>query len=429
MVGEEGTLPRVANVLTDSFSVSLGAVLAVWPLTAYYFGVISWVSPLATLLALPVLPAIIVTGVLAGAFGLVLIPLGQAIAWLTWLFLSYTMVVVKVFAAIPSSYTATGTLEVSLAVVYYTVLVLVLWANSQKQRLAELIPKAADFMARLPVKWVVPSLLVVATLVWLTAATMPDDRLQVSFLDVGQGDAILIQRGSQQILVDGGPSPQAIGLELGKMMPFWDRTIDLVVLTHPQADHLTGLVEVLKRYKVRQVLYPDLKYESALYDEWPRLLEARNVKHSLVQAGQEIKFGSDVLIEVLNPQTPPSTDMNENGVVLRVALGQVSFLLTADIGRSTELELVTHRAPLNSTVLKVAHHGSDTSTSPEFLAVANPRIAVISAGKDNTFGLPNQEVLGRLEHKLGLENIYRTDEHGRIEFITDGERLWLRLSR
>ena len=429
MVGEEGTLPRVANVLTDSFSVSLGAVLAVWPLTAYYFGVISWVSPLATLLALPVLPAIIVTGVLAGAFGLVLIPLGQAIAWLTWLFLSYTMVVAEGFAAIPSSYTATGTLEVSLAVVYYTVLVLVLWANSQKQRLAELIPKAADFMARLPVKWVVPSLLVVATLVWLTAATMPDDRLQVSFLDVGQGDAILIQRGSQQILVDGGPSPQAIGLELGKMMPFWDRTIDLVVLTHPQADHLTGLVEVLKRYKVRQVLYPDLKYESALYDEWPRLLEARNVKHSLVQAGQEIKFGSDVLIEVLNPQTPPSTDMNENGVVLRVALGQVSFLLTADIGRSTELELVTHRAPLNSTVLKVAHHGSDTSTSPEFLAVANPRIAVISAGKDNTFGLPNQEVLGRLEHKLGLENIYRTDEHGRIEFITDGERLWLRLSR
>jgi competence protein ComEC len=217
------------------------------------------------------------------------------------------------------------------------------------------------------------------------------------------------------------------------MMPFWDRTIDLVVLTHPQADHLTGLVEVLKRYKVKNVLSANLIGESSLFSEWLSLIETRDIKCTLAQAGQRVDFGSEVTIEVLNPQTSPLTgtasDNNTNSVVLRVALGQVSFLLTADIGRSTELELVTHRAPLNSTVLKVAHHGSDTSTSPEFLAVANPRIAVISAGKDNTFGLPNQEVLGRLEHKLGLENIYRTDEHGRIEFITDGERLWLRLSR
>jgi competence protein ComEC len=432
-VGEEGTLPRVANVLTDSFSVSLGAVLAVWPLTAYYFGVISWVGPLATFLALPVLPAIIVTGVLAGIFGLVLIPLGQAISWLTWLFLSYTMVVVKVFAAIPSSSIETSTLEVSLLVIYYAVLVLALWANSQRKRLAELMSKAADFMAGLPMKWVIPCLLVIATLVWLAVAAMPDDRLQVSFLNVGQGDAILIQKGTQQILVDGGPSPQAIGLELGKKMPFWDRTIDLVVLTHPQADHLTGLVEVLKRYKVRQVLYPDLEYESPLYNEWLSLIETRDIKCTLAQAGQRIDFGSEVAIEVLNPQTPlltgTASDTNTNSVVLRITVGRVSFLLTADIGQEVERELITRRADLNSTVLKVAHHGSDTSTSPEFLAVVIPRIAVISVGQDNTFGLPSQEIVGRLEETLEPENVYRTDEDGTIEFITDGERLWVRVYR
>jgi competence protein ComEC len=432
-VGEEGTLPRVANVLTDSFSVSLGAVLAIWPLIAYYFGIISWVGPLATFLALPVLPAIIVTGVLAGIFGLVLIPLGQAISWLTWLFLSYTMVVVKVFAAIPSSSIETSTPEVSLLVIYYAVLVLALWAHSQRKRLVGLLPKAADFMTRLPIKWVIPCLLVIATLVWLTAATMPDDRLQVSILDVGQGDAILIQKGTQQILVDGGPSPQAIGLELGKKMPFWDRTIDLVVLTHPEADHLTGLIEVLKRYKVKQVLYPGLECESSLYNEWLSLIETRDIKYTLAQAGQQFDFGSEVTIEVLNPQTPAlidtTSDMNANSIVLHVIAGRVSFLLTADIGQEVERELITRRADLESTVLKVAHHGSDTSTSPEFLAVVIPRIAVISVGQDNTFGLPNQEVVGRLEQELGPENVYRTDEDGTIEFVTDGERLWVRVGK
>ncbi len=431
-VGEEGALPRMANVLADSFSVSLGAVLAVWPLTAYYFGIISWVGPLATFLALPVLPAIIVTGVLAGVLGLLLIPLGQAISWLTWLFLSYTMVIVKAFALIPQSAMRIASPEVSLLMIYYAVLALVLWGNSQKQKLAEML-KTADFINRLPVKWVVPALGVIATLVWLAAATMPDDRLQVSFLNVGQGDAILIQRGSQQILVDGGPSPQAIGLELGKKMPFWDRTIDLIVLTHPEADHLTGLVEVLKRYRVKQVLYPDLEYESELNNEWLSLIESKDIDPVRAQAGQGIKFGPEIAIEVLNPPiaslTDNTSDINDSSVVLRLTMGRVSFLLTADIGRSTELELVTHRAPLNSTVLKVAHHGSDTSTSPEFLAVANPQLAAISVGRGNAFGHPNQEVMGRLEQRLGLENIYRTDEHGTIEFITNGERLWLRLAK
>ena len=104
-----------------------------------------------------------------------------------------------------------------------------------------------------------PPLLILAALTSAAAITMPDDELHVSFLDIGQGDAILIQQGSQQVLIDGGPSPQTLARELGDRMPFWDRTIELVVLTHPHDDHLSGLVEVLKRYRVEQVLYPDLE--------------------------------------------------------------------------------------------------------------------------------------------------------------------------
>jgi len=265
------------------------------------------------------------------------------------------------------------------------------------------------------------------------AVTMPDDNLHISFLDVGQGDAILIQQGNQQVLVDGGPSPQAISLELSRKMPFWDRTIELVILTHPSADHVTGLIEVLNRYQVERVCYPDLAFSSATYDEWLRLLEAKNVETSLARAGQRIDLGDGVIIEVLNPQQPPLSDtysdVDNNGAVLRLSRGEISFLLTADMMWEGELELIYNRANLRSTVLKTGHHGSMTSTTSEFLAVVDPELAVISVGADNKFGHPVGEVLSRLEARVGPENIYRTDEDGTVEFITDGERLWIKTEK
>ena len=235
------------------------------------------------------------------------------------------------------------------------------------------------------------------------------------------------------MLIDGGPSPQAIGLELGRKMPFWDRTIELMILTHPSADHITGLVEVLNRYQVKQVLYPDVAFDSGIYDEWLRLVEEKKIKSTLAQVGQQINLGNEVSIEVLNPQSPPLTstdsDVDNNAAILHLSMGEVSFLLTADMMWEAELELIMQRANLKSTVLKVGHHGSDTSTTTEFLAVVNPQLAVISVGADNKFGHPRDEVLSRLEDRLGTENIYRTDEDGTVEFITDGERLWVRAGK
>jgi competence protein ComEC len=289
--------------------------------------------------------------------------------------------------------------------------------------------RVSSFFPRLNRKWLLLSLAVAAVVVSFLAVSLPDDRLHVSFLDVGQGDAILIQKGSQQVLVDGGPSPQAVCLGLGEKMPFWDRTIELVVLSHPSADHITGLVEVLKRYRVEQVLYPEMAFESGVYDEWLRLVREKGIKATPAQAGQQISLGSGVAIEVLGPPNPPlaatDSDVDNNAAVLRLSLGEVSFLLTADIMWQAEFELAYSRANLRSTVLKVAHHGSNTSSTPEFLAVAHPEIAVISVGAGNEYGHPTEEVLERLEDLVGEENIYRTDENGTVEFITDGERLWL----
>jgi competence protein ComEC len=283
-------------------------------------------------------------------------------------------------------------------------------------------------------KWLVLPLLVVAILVWSVALTMPDSKLHVSFLDVGQGDAILIQTpNGQDILIDGGPDPQKINLELSKKLPFWDRTIDLVICTQPQADHITGLVEVLQRYKVKQVLEPGVSYNSSIYQEWYNLVEEKQIKRDTAQAGQEIDLGNGTKLEVLNPPATlfkeTSDDVDNNGVVLRLSWGRVSFLFTADIGEEVEFELIGQRANLKSTVLKVSHHGSRTSTSPQFLAAVDPEVAVISVGEDNPFDHPSPEVVERLIGRLGEGNVYRTDKDSTIEFITDGEKLWLRIEK
>ncbi len=433
-LGEDGAAVSAANFITSSFSITLGAIIAVWPLIAYYFGIISLVTLPATFLALPALPGIIITGALAAGLGLIALPVGQAIGWLAWLFASYILLVVNGFAALPLSSIELGEVDTTLIWVYYLVLATAIWLNSNRKKWVSIMPRAVNFVSRLPKKWVIPPLLVAAILASLAAATMPDDNLHISFLDVGQGDAILIQKGSQQVLVDGGPSPQAISLELGKRLPFWDRTIDLLILTHPSADHVSGLVEVLHRYQVKQVLYPDLDFESNIYEEWLSLIQEKNIKYTLAQAGQQIDLGEGVVIEVLNPPMPLLTDtqsdIDNNGLVLRISIGEVSFLLTGDTMWEAEFELITRRASLTSTVLKVGHHGSNTSTSPEFLAVVNPQLAVISVGADNKFGHPTDEVMARLIEKLGSEqNIYRTDKQGTIEFITDGERLWVKVER
>ncbi len=434
-VGEEGFLVAAANLTVDAMSATLGAIIAVWPLIAYYFGLFSVVGPLATFLVTLVLPVIIILGTLAALLGLASLAVAQAFGWLAWPFLSYMILVVTGLAAPSVSSVAVNSISPVFLVCYYLVLVLLIWLHGRWQKLRNLLSGTAGLMKSgvslssglsRGVKWAIAPLLVTAVLVSFTAATMPDDDLRVSFLDVGQGDAILIQKGDRQILVDGGPSPRAITLGLGSQMPFWDRTIDLLVLTHPHGDHLAGLVEVLRRYRVAQVLYPALDYSSPLFDEWRRTVAEKNIQSTYARAGQRIDMGDGVVLEVLSaPLNDIVSDIDVDSLVLRVDYGRVSFLLTADITGEVEWELARERAPLASTVLKVAHHGSSTSTTPEFLSVVEPQAAVISVGADNDYGLPDEAVVDRLGEKIGQDNIYRTDERGTITFTTDGDKLWI----
>jgi competence protein ComEC len=181
---------------------------------------------------------------------------------------------------------------------------------------------------------------------------------------------------------------------------------------------------------VKQVLEPGVSYNSSIYKEWCNLVEDKGIEHSIARAGQEIDFGDGVKMEVLNPPESlwegTSDDVDNNGVVLRLSWHNVSFLFTADIRADIEFELIAQRANLKSAVLKVAHHGSDTSTASQFLAAVDPEVAVICVGADNLFGHPGSEVLQRLTNSLGEDAVYRTDEDGTVEFIADGETLWVK---
>jgi competence protein ComEC len=431
-----------ASTITDGFAASLAAIVAVAPLIAYNFGIVSLIGLPATFFSLPALPFIIVTSALVAFVGLLASLAAQILGWLAWLFLSYLVVLVRGFDALPHASLEVAAVSSWHVLGYYAILAGVIALISRRNQLAAFSSKMAWGIKKVAQgipkprlgfspKWLILPLLIVAILVWSAALTQPDGKLHVSFLDVGQGDAILIQTpNGQDILIDGGPDSQKINLELSEKLPFWDRTIDLVVSTQPQADHVTGLVEVLQRYEVKQVLEPGVSYNSSVYQEWLRLIEDRGIECNIARAWQEIDLGNGIKLEVLNPPESlwegTSDDVDNNGVVLRLSWDKISFLFTADIRGDTELELIGERANLRSTVLKVAHHGSETSTCLQFLVTVDPEVAVISVGANNTFGHPDQEVTDRLTGRLGEGSVYRTDENGTTEFITNGENLWVR---
>ena len=269
----------------------------------------------------------------------------------------------------------------------------------------------------------------IVAVVWLALRGLPDRRLHVYFLDVGQGDAILVVApDGRQILVDGGPSPTALLSELGDLLPFWDRSLDLVVLTHPDGDHITGLIPLLDRYRVVQVLDTRLSDTAPEAAAWLAGLAQNGVPRTYAERGMRLAVG-DLAFTVLHPGPTPLTgtasDDNNNCIVLRVNYRQTCLLLTGDAEQAAEADMLAAGLPVRCDVLKVGHHGSNGSTSAPFVAAVAPRLAVIQVGADNTFGHPHPDVLERL---AGVE-ILRTDLNGRIEVVSDGQRVWVDVTR
>lgn len=266
-------------------------------------------------------------------------------------------------------------------------------------------------------KWIVGSLagLALFLLAGLAVIRRVDDlrtRTEVVFLNVGEGDAILLSQGENQVLVDGGRDGKDLLYRLGRHLPFWDRQIEAVIATHPDADHIGGLTALLRAYRVRNVLTTGAGSGTEAFRMLEAAIRERGVPTATVFAGASLDFPRGGQLDVLSPNRPvprEATETNLGSVVARFAYNDSSFLLTGDLPHEE-----THLVSVPATeILKIAHHGSKESSDAAFLDAVRPREAVISVGQNN-YGHPDPGVLTRLAER-GI-TVRRTDEHGDIVY-------------
>ncbi len=247
-----------------------------------------------------------------------------------------------------------------------------------------------------------------------SAPVTAENRLEVTFIDVGQADSILLENNGNYMLVDAGNNEDG-----PKLVSYFKnqgiKDFSYVVGTHPHEDHIGGLDDIIKNFNIETFYMPDVITTTKTFEDVLDALEEKNISLSIPNKNDTFSLG-DASVKVLYVGTEEESDLNDTSIVLKISFENVSFLLTGDA--STKVEDSLDRKDLESTVLKVGHHGSSTATNEDFLNLVNPQYAVISVGKNNQYNHPHNEVL----NTLAKNNIttYRTDEDGTIQMITDG---------
>jgi competence protein ComEC len=279
------------------------------------------------------------------------------------------------------------------------------------------------------IKYLIAPLLIITLLVGFYARQEQRDwLLHIEFYDVGQGDSYLITTyEGNQVLVDGGPGDSVLE-KLAEDMGVYDKTIEMMVLTHAHLDHFEGLIAVLKKYQVKKILLPNVEYKSEPYNEFLRAVENEQAEKIFAVQGQRIYLDKATVLDVLYPSSTDvvkpkqSADINDTSIVAMLRFGNSKILLTGDAGTNIEQELMK-RFNLDADLLKVGHHGSKYSTSQEFIEKVTPLISVIQLGKNN-YGHPAPDTINRLVKSSS--QIYRTDDAKNVEFVSDGTNLQIR---
>lgn len=271
-------------------------------------------------------------------------------------------------------------------------------------------------------KWLLVGLLVIANFfVWYAVSwELPKGELLVTFLDVGQGDAIYVRAPSgNDLLIDGGPDRSVLS-GLGQVMPFYDRALDVILVSHQDSDHIGGLPAVINSYMVSSYFDQGLSFDSEVSKQLFSDLTSRGVKTFVASRGTIVHLDSETKLEIIFPEgLIDNWETNRASLVAKLTYGGATFLFTGDAPEQIENYLATRDgAKLRADVLKVSHHGSKNSSSLLFTGFAAPQYAVISVGKNNRFGHPDKEVLEILD-QLKIETL-RTDELGAITFSSDG---------
>lgn len=412
---------KIVVWIKNPLAVSTAAWVGIFPLSAYFFSKVSIISIISNIFIIPLTGIAVILGFITFFIGLVSISLAGLFANLNYLVLNLITLIAKSFSSLPFAFIYVAQPSVMLIILYYLTVFFII-EIFYKKTLSPKIKKKAILIV-----------LSVTLLIIIVQVFYPADNLKVNFINVGEGDCILIEAPNKiNILIDGGGTPQS-DFDVGNkiVIPYLRRKginkIDLLILTHPHLDHLEGLLPILKEFKVDMVLDSGLLCDSSEYKEFISLILEKGISYHKAKAGDNFIFSNNLEIFLLNPLYDSDfyeeSDFNNASIVVKLFYKNANFLFTGDIEEAVEKKLLVWQNILQSDILKVAHHGSSTSTNLEFLDKVNPNIAVITVGK-NHFGHPSQKIIERLEDKN--IQIYQTDEDGTVIIRTNGQEYWIR---
>lgn len=414
----EKRLEAVPPRLRGDLSICLAAQLGVAPLLVYYFNQISLISLLANMLVIPANAPVLTLGIISVTASFTWSALSHLVNFIAGLFLSYMIKVTQILASFPGVTLQLATPSLLNIGAYYILLGSIMFKLSK--------PKKRRLDSKI---LIIVLALAVVFIWWQVAKGLPPKQLTVTYLDVGQADATLIQTMTgENVLIDGGENPDILQSAL---VSKGVRKIDLIILSHPHADHLGGLTEVVKNYKVGSVLDGGQTHPSPLYEKFLTAVKKQKIPYQLARRGQEFKIGRSLDIFILHPTenfiSGTTSDINNNSVVAKISYGKVSFLFTGDIEEEAQFSLLSYGERLKAEILKVPHHGSANGSNMQFLQYVQPEVAIIQVGAGNPFGHPAQSTLGKLK-SLGAQ-IYRTDKDGDVTVRSDGKKVEVRSER
>jgi len=435
---------RTLTGVVYGMSVSLAATIATAPLVAFHFGEVPvWGIP-STLLIVPVLPLFIAGSLLVAASGAVS-DQPIAIAGLVSHGIgNYVSFIANLFANLPFGPIEASGWSLPLISAWYAAFIAFLnrrrftdWVEIVRSQTNDLFnsPVSSPNSNKTNRSVIYPVVglwvIVVISFAGFVVSKPTSTDLSATFFETNRGDMIFIETPSgARLLIDGGDDPDLAISNLESVLPPLDRRIDVLLSTHPDADHIGGLQQVVEQFDVGVIIDSGVIHDSNIYKSWAQTIHAEP-NLTTAQPDLVVALDEEVTLRVLQTRcvVVECSNFNDEGVVARLEYGDISFLLTGDITAGGETDLIQTRQPIKSTVLRVGHHGSRTSTTQQFLDAVDPALAIVTTGIKNQFGHPHEDVIERLESHLNSESIFGTRNNGTLTVTTNGERVWVTSER
>jgi len=414
---------KIINSIKDMAIVSVSANLIIFPIIAIHYNTISLTFFISNILAGPILGIIIILGFITIFISFISIKISKIISIILGLFLKLLILIANFSSNLPFSKIYVKTPSIFFIITYYIILALILYKFKRKNK-RRIEKSILNKLNDRNIKRKTVALIVVFILIFQVIKIFPSD-LKIYFIDVGQGDStLIITPKHKSILIDGGGSLDNDIYDVGKntLIPYLlDRGItklDYIIISHFDSDHVGGLLTVIKELKVKKIIISKQGEDSENYKEFLKIVKEKRIKVQVVREGDILRIEKNINFEILWPQDVLISEniLNNNSIVMKLNYNNFSMLFTGDIEQIAEEQIVKkylNTNKLNSTIIKIAHHGSKTSSIKDFLGLVKSKIALIGVGKDNNFGHPNLEVLQRLENMNCT--IFRTDEMGEIQ--------------